>query len=84
LKNPAKAGFFVAASRRNQALPVLTQAVWAMQAEENVRRRAERYRSIAGFRDFELGSGSGRAAVTSDLFDYIEMFYNPIRRHRFR
>lgn len=22
-----------------------------------------------------------RAAVTSDVFDYIEMFYNPIRRH---
>ncbi|EMD9442862.1 IS3 family transposase, partial [Burkholderia cepacia] len=22
-----------------------------------------------------------RATATSDLFDYIEMFYNPVRRH---
>ena len=22
-----------------------------------------------------------RAAATSDVFDYIEMFYNPVRRH---
>jgi len=24
---------------------------------------------------------SNRAAAASDVFDYIEMFYNPIRRH---
>lgn len=24
-----------------------------------------------------------RAAAASDVFDYIEMFYNPVRRHSF-
>jgi putative transposase len=31
----------------------------------------------------QVGIYPDRAAASSDVFDYIEMFYNPVRRHGF-